>query len=289
MQVYSKINGNGYSITDNFNDNDLLNSLIENNSLSKIKKLYDLFNKEWDEEFYIMTEQPVSLENEAFSNDFVYGYGDLNDDEMNPKLVKCIQMNAAAIKGSNLNVIEGRAFYKNEYTINDMIPLIVGYNYLNYLKINDTFSIKYLQRTLNVKVVGILSEGACAAKSDDTILDNSIILPALESPDEPTDEVDVYFQLKLYLGHTNSFIYSNKSVLLVQKELNDICKSVNIEPYNLMGVRKINLFGLGIARSNYFLLLIMIFVFVLIICFLSHIYWKKIFLLYRIQLVKKVL
>lgn len=275
IQNYSKVNARGYSIIDEFDTEELKEFLAEDVSLNKIKKMYNLCKKQWNTEYYIMTEQPIYINDISFSNEFVYGHGVVDEEKLDLSYVNCIQMNTSAIKGSHMDFLQGRTFCQDEYIYHNTVPVIVGYDYKNYLKLNDTFSIDYLGKNVDVKVVGILSEGVCAAKSDSYNLDNYIVLPAFEFPDKPINEEEKYFQLKVYLGHTNSFVYSSDSALHVQSELDDICKSVGIKPYIVMSVFPINFLGLGFARSTYFLLLLIFFAFVLTIALLSYISWRN--------------
>ena len=275
IQNFSKVNATGYSIIDKFDTEELKEFFAEDSSLNKLKKMYYLCKKQWSSEYYIMTNQPVYLNGISFSNEFVDGYGEVDREKLDLSYVKCIQMNASAINGSHMALLQGRAFYEDEYIYNDTVPVIIGYDYNNYLKLNDVFSIDYLGKNVNVKVVGILNKGVCAAKSDSYSLDKYIVLPALEFPDYPINEEEKYFQLKVYLGHTNSFVYSSNSALYVQSELDDICNSVGIKPYILTGVFPINLLGFGFARSTYVLLLSIVFTYILAIAILSYICLRK--------------
>ena len=275
IQECSHINAKGYSIMDRFDTEELKDFFVDDESLNKLKNMYDLYEKEWDSEFYVMTNQPIYVKDGSYSSEFIYGYEDVDEEKLDMSYVECMQMNDSAIKGSNMDLSSGRYFYDNEYIYDKTVPIIVGYDYKKYLNINDTFTIDYLSQDINVKVVGILKEGACTAKSDYSVLDNFIIMPALEFPNKPVDKEDKNFQIKVYLGHTNSFVYSSDSALKVQSELDNICKVVDIKPFILMAVFPINLLGFGFAKSIYLLLLIVIAAFALIVAILSYVSWRK--------------
>ena len=75
------------------------------------------------------------------------------------------------------------------------------------------------------------------------MLDDYLIIPALEDITGPENEDDYKFEQKLYMHHTNGYVYSDKSVLEEQELLDDLCKSVEIKPYVFTSVPSfINLF-----------------------------------------------
>lgn len=115
--------------------------------------------------------------------------------------VNCCQMNAAAIKGSPMELSSGRWFSDSEYAVKNNIPVIVGSHYQEYLKIGDKISIRYLYKDFACNVIGILKEGSRTAKNEYSILDDYLIIPALEDIIEPENEEDYKFEQKLYMHH----------------------------------------------------------------------------------------
>lgn len=276
IQNNACVNANGYSIVDKFDEDELKAFLSDDTSVDKLKKMYDLFKNEWASDFYIMTAQSVITENRALSDEFIYGYGNIDLDELELNFVNCMQMNDNAIKNSNMQLLSGRYFYDSEYIYEDTVPVILGYNYKEYLKENDELSINYLGKDLNIKVIGFLKEGSYMAKSDYNILDNYIVMPALEFTDTPIDEEDMLFQLKVYLGHTNAYVYSDNSLLKEECKLDNICKAVDIKPFVFTGIFTINLFGLGYANSIYCVVIFTTVAFCLEVVLLSYWYYRKI-------------
>ena len=271
---YAHLNADGYSITDTFDVEEFKEFLAEEN-LYKIKKQYSHFNQVWKEQYYVMTDQPVEVE-KTFGEQFAYGYGSVDSEKLNESYVNCCQMNASAIKGSPMELSSGRWFSDSEYGVNDTIPVIVGSHYQEYLKIGDIISIRYLYKDFDCKVIGILREGSRTAKNQDSKLDDYLIIPALEDILEPDNEADYRFEQKLYMHHTNGYVYSDKSVLEEQALLDDLCKSIEIKPYVFTGVPYfINLFDWGIAKSIRFVLVATIIVFVFLSVLLSYLSYRK--------------
>lgn len=274
IQKYAHLNADGYSITDTFDVEDFKEFLAED-SLNKIKKHYSHFNQVWKDCYYVMTDQPVSID-KVYGEQFAYGYGTVDSGMLSLSYVNCCQMNAAAIKGSPMELSSGRWFNDSEYAVNDTIPVIVGSHYQEHLKIGDKISIRYLYKDFDCNVIGVLKEGSRTAKNEYSLLDDYLIIPALEDIIGPENEDDYKFEQKLYMHHTNGYVYSDRSVLEEQELLDDLCKSVEIKPYVFTGVPSfVNLFDWGIAKSIRFVLVATIIVFVLLSVLLSYLSYRK--------------
>lgn len=274
IQKYAHLNAEGYSISDTFDVEEFKDFLAED-SLYKIKKLYSHFNQVWKDWYYVMTDQPVSIY-KAYGEQFAYGYGTVDSEKLSSSYVNCCQMNAAAIKGSPMELSSGRWFNNSEYAVNDTIPVIIGSHYKEHLKIGDKISIRYLYKDFDCNVIGVLKEGSRTAKNEYSVLDDYLIIPALEDITGPENEDDYKFEQKLYMHHTNGYVYSDKSVLEEQELLDDLCKSVEIKPYVFTSVPTfVNLFDWGIAKSIRFVLVATIIVFVLLSVLLSYLSYRK--------------
>lgn len=222
-----------------------------------------------------MTDQPVVI-SKTYGKQFAYGYGDIDDENLQKDFVNCCQMNAAAIKGSPMELQSGRWFYDSEYVVNDTIPVIVGSYYQEYLKTGDKVSISYLKKNFECTVIGVLKEGSRTAKNEYDILDDYLIIPALEDAIGPENEVDYSFEQKMYLHHTNGYVYSDKGVLEEQALLDDLCQASDIQPYVFMSVPSfINLFDWGIAKSIRIILIASYVLFVVFAFFLSYLSYRK--------------
>lgn len=274
IQKYAHLNADGYSIMDTFDEKEL-KEFFAGDNLYKMKKQYSHFNQVWKDRYYVMTDQPVAIDT-VYSEQFAYGYGVVDSDKLNSDYVNCCQMNDAAIKGSPMELESGRWFNDLEYSVNDTIPVIVGSHYQEYLKIGDKISIRYLYKDFDCNVIGVLKEGSRTAKNEYSILDDYLIIPALEDIIGPENEEDYKFEQKMYMHHTNGYVYSDRSVLEEQELLDDLCKSVEIKPYVFTSVPSfVNLFDWGIAKSVHFVLITTIIVFVLLSVLLSYLSYRK--------------
>lgn len=274
IQKYAHLNADGYTITDTFDVEEFKKFLAED-SLYKIKKLYSHFSQVWKDRYYVMTDQPVSID-KIYGKEFAYGYGTVDSEKLSLSYVNCCQMNGAAIKGSPMELSSGRWFIDSEYAVNDTIPVIVGSHYKEHLKIGDKISIRYLYKDFDCNVIGVLKEGSRTAKNEYSLLDDYLVIPALEDITGPENEDDYKFEQKLYMHHTNGYVYSDKSVLEEQELLDDLCKSVEIKPYVFTGIPSfVNLFDWGIAKSIRFIMITTIIVFVLLSVLLSYLSYRK--------------
>ena len=246
-----------------------------NEELKKQKLLYADFRNAWGEDYYVMTEQPVYIET-PFGDKFAYGYDPYEADEYSEYFINCYQMNSAAIKGSPMKLHSGRWFKEDEYVVTNNIPVIVGNNYKEHLNLGDSLSIKYLNKDFNATVVGILEEHSYTARDEYTPLENYLVIPAMEYNLKITDKEESSFELKMYLHHTNGFIHTDKNVLAVEEQLEEICKAYGIKEYFLSGVPYgIRLFDWGIAKSIRFILIASITLFVMFAVLLSYLSHRK--------------
>lgn len=246
-----------------------------NEELKKQKLLYADFRNAWGEDYYVMTEQPVKIET-PYGDKFAYGYDPYEAGEYSEYIVNCYQMNAVAIKGSPMKLHSGRWFNEDEYVVTNNIPVIVGNNYKEHLNLGDSLPIKYLNKDFKATVVGILEEQSYTARDEYTPLDNYLVIPALENSLMVTDQEESSFELKMYLHHTNGFIHTDKNVLVVEEQLEEICKAYGIKEYFLSGVPYgIRLFDWGIAKSIRIILISSISLFVLLTVLLSYLSYRK--------------
>lgn len=281
IQENSKINADGYSVIDKYDD--LTVFLKKDNSLSVMKEMYENFNNTWGSSYCIIVSQPVYTLEVMFPLKFCYGYGDTPDEHVDPTFIKAVQMNKNAITMSNIELYEGRIFNQNEYTyINGKtVPIIVGYEYKEYLNLGDKFTVDYLNKILTLEVVGIAQKGSADARKPENILDYTLIMPAMEfetpSVSDEYYEDEMSFQKKAYLGYINCFVFSDNSALRVQNDLDNICKDLITEgKFILTGIKSINIFNLGYAKSNIIVLFVLPLLFLIIIfIILSILIWKK--------------
>lgn len=281
IQENSKINADGYSVIDKYDD--LTVFLKKDNSLSVMKEMYENFNNTWDSSYCIIGSQPVYTLEVMFPLKFCYGYGYTPNEHIDPTFMKAVQMNKNAIAMSDIELYEGRVFNQNEYTYTngETVPVIVGYEYKEYLNLGDKFTVDYLNKILTLEVVGIAQKGSADARKPENILDYTIIMPAMDF-ETPSVSYKYYkdemsFQKKAYLGYINCFVFSDNSALSVQNDLDNICKDLITEgKFILTGIKPINIFNLGYAKSNIIVLFILPLLFLIIIfIILSILIWRK--------------
>ena len=134
------------------------------------------------EQFTFMTynRQSFYMERDTFPDKFkLIRYGVWKDGWAR---YRSMQINAAFIEFFGIDVVEGRLFEYYDYDItNEIIPLLLGYEYRNYANIGDYIEFNFWFAELTGEVIGFLERGTYYNNTSNLIsLDGYIIMPALE-------------------------------------------------------------------------------------------------------------
>ncbi len=254
-----------------------MEAVKDENSLSQLKQLYALEQEAWGSSYLISTTQHVYQTEPRFPLQFVAGSDYIPEQDLDPLALSSVQMNAAAIQNSPMELASGRFFQEEDYTYQKgkPVPVLLGYEYQKEVALNDTFEIEYLWQPLTVQVVGFLQPGAASFQAPMNPLDSSIVLPAMAFPD-PVGVHDRESQTIIYMNHTSGFVDTPQTALQVQQMLDDFCKQVGIQPYVLIGVFSWQVFGLGIAQTNWLALLgAPLVILAIAVVLLSWLRWRK--------------
>lgn len=268
----------GYSVIDTLDmpGNERVSAfLADSGSLAKLKALYQGFVGREGMTYAVLSKQPIITQARTFPLPFAYGYGDLLDRDLNASALNTVQMNAAALSCADIRLKEGRLFEAEDYQINAELPILVGSAYMDELAIGDSFSGDYLGVLFTFRVVGILEQGSSYPSHKHVPLDRAIVMPALEGT-APLSAEETRFQQKLYLDHTNGYIFTDKGIFSIQSEVDDLCRSAGISPYILVGMPQFKIGTLGFAASFTLLFFISAFAFLLSALLLMVTLWKKV-------------
>ncbi|OYO76073.1 hypothetical protein C8E03_10273 [Lachnotalea glycerini] len=124
-------------------------------------------------------------------------------------------------------ILEGDSFEADDFSYKERktMPVILGYDYRNYLKIGDTFPINYLvYGEFDAYVAGFYNKGASIQYKDESIiLDKYIIAPLFHISEEDTSNKFVqwlsYIKTSCYF-YTNSIENYDMQQVIIQQLVN---------------------------------------------------------------------
>lgn len=176
---------------------------IYDQSLDELKRAY---NEMVELDYYEINSQFLEITNPKIEDKFLYGfeYGNAEVWESNDKIIyptKCFQVSKNCFEKFELDVEKGRIFSDDdmEYDQDKIIPVIVGYEYVNVLNIGDSLRGVYIQDEFTYKVVGILRKDAnINLGGQEVSLDRYLVMPSFNMSQDPVDEEDDMFQVRHY-------------------------------------------------------------------------------------------
>lgn len=223
-------------------------------SLTRLKKM----NKDLNSNFDFVELSFQSLEYLGYYNeDKSFSRSSKNFDATNQKVqidgketyvtpLKTVQLGKTIFSEMKDKISEGISFTDKdfEFSYGISIPVILGAEYESIYKLNDTFSLEYLQNIFEFKVIGFFNKGAnIVINQNKTILDNYICMPYFNIEEEPTDDKYHLFQQRYYFQKNDGFIkISNQNIdkdaeyKLYKNKLNQIAKE-NSLLYDLASAR----------------------------------------------------
>lgn len=252
-----------YKVNDNFLDEKEKNFLAQTDNLKVLNELY-----EWEKtnprfKYIIASRQNLFLDVEGLPEKFQYGY---EDGYGSSDAYESIQVNQQFIDHFAVQVSEGRVFEARDYNIeNSIIPIVLGYEYKDYLSLNQIVNVAYMGVNLKVKVIGFLEKHSFYSDGYALrYLDRLVVFPSLE-----VDNIylqDRSFLIKLFWDKTSGYIHSPLSAQKIQELFTQKSMQLDIEPYVLEGVSNFYLTMWGLEGEQ---LQKVLFVFSLVIAFVA--------------------
>lgn len=224
-----------------FNNEDYLNIT---------KNFYNNLNNNNNFNYLSIIDQPIFIKDNNIENIFYEGYDEgfepnkikLNTDSY--VAIKSIQMNQNAFDFNKLNIELGRAFNTKdfEYNNDNLVPIILGQDYINKFKINDILEMNFLEKDLKGKVIGFLSSDSTtiSVNSLNTSLNRYIILPHMNFS-TPMNELDSTFQKRTYLQRISGFIVTKdikSDIKNMKQEVEKISQKTGFKEYLFLGENK---------------------------------------------------
>lgn len=169
-----------------------------------------------------------------------------------------LQVNDTFFQHFNIKCSEGNLFKKEDYsTENTVLPVLLGYSYIEYWSVGDSISLSYLGSNFECKVVGFLEEGSFFNDGKNLeSLDKYIILPSLEAKDIYSE--DVSFMMKLYLDKCSGFISTALTEQELQMVVTQKCLALDIRPYCIEGVSSFYLSMWGVENNQLKVILLLL-------------------------------
>lgn len=271
---------NYYQLHDNYFGDDEKIFLEEKDNLARLKLFYNDMHQQNDFTYYDLANQPIYMKDIDVSNNFYYAYEesgqkqivDINSENTNYHYLKSVQISDNVIKdfnlkiNSNIPVSKILESWKNCKTEDETIPVILGYNYLNYFDFNDECKIYTMLGYFNIKVIGFLEKDSnIYCNSNILYLDNYILIPSFEINTIPENEEDKQEQLRYYLQKVNGVISSTNSANDIQSKINEISNKYQLKDFRIQEAdsSNIKIFNIQAEELSVMLLIMSIIIVVL--------------------------
>lgn len=202
---------------DRYVDDDALDILYTNTMYQNLKEFNLTLNSDFD--FYEITFQPLqSLQYFNLDNKFIHRNrnGVIKNQEIVIEGEKCyvtslstIQVNNNAYNTFLNSLAKGDSFKTDDfnYENDNIIPIILGNDYLQYYDVGEIIKLNYLQKNIDFKVIGFLNKNTVLTINDfNYVLDTYICMPSFQIKNEPINEEDKTFQIRHYLQKNMGFI-----------------------------------------------------------------------------------
>ncbi|WP_251509884.1 FtsX-like permease family protein [Paenibacillus polysaccharolyticus] len=236
-----------YKVNDHFFDQQEEDFLARPDHLLTLHHLYTWEKTNPHFKYIIASKQHLSLNVSHLPATFQYGY---EAGQETPDAYESLQVNQQFLEHFQVKTYEGRLFHAEDYNLNNtVVPIIVGYEYKDYLQLGQSVNVGYMGIELKCKIVGILEQNSFYNDSYALrYMDRVIILPSLEA-----DDIYAYpetLMLKLLWDKTNGYISSPLSAEAIQDLFTQKSLQLDIEPYTLEGVSRFYLTMWGLEGEQ---------------------------------------
>lgn len=156
--------------------------------------------------------------------------------------INSTQLSQNCMEAFDLKTIAGRDFQDRDFLLHfgEEIPVLMGYEYMPYYQIGETFDIFYLYGSFTCEIVGFLAEDSYIDSFGDVeYMDREVILPMFEIRDSPPTGEYAKFQTIQYANKTSGYLTfpSSLSPKEIAKEMHRITAENGVPDYivHLMG------------------------------------------------------
>ena len=157
-------------------------------------------------DYYEINNQFLEISYPEIDSEFLYGFEYGNPETRNNGngeiyLTKCFQISKNCIEKFGLEVKDGNTFSDDDmkYVSGKYIPVIVGSDYADTLKVGDLLKGVYIQDEFTYEVIGVLSKGAnINLGGHEVSLDRYLVMPSFDIEEDPINAEDDMFQVRHY-------------------------------------------------------------------------------------------
>lgn len=192
---------------------------------TNLKNFYNSLSHNDKFDYYELIQQPLNIETSAEDKDIFikfspdYEYGEISDlvtiGDKKYLTVKNFFVGMNYYNELNFNIAEGRGFNESDIVLKDMnesIPAIMGYEYMQIFNVGDTINVNHLDCNLKLCIIGFLEENSyMPLSSQDSFININryMLLPSINFSFSPTTSEELFFQGAFYLQKINGYIVLN--------------------------------------------------------------------------------
>ena len=153
-----------------------------------------------------------------------------------------------------LQIVSGRPFTKDDMEINSfeqIIPVILGFNYMSTMKLGDVFFCNYLGQELKMEIIGFLEQNSTVVSSGRIKdLDNYIVSPFINMKFTPKTYDEMFIQGAIYIDKVNGYL-SLKSNHNIEEAFRyiEMCKLSNGISFDLLPVSSKDYFKIELIKA----------------------------------------
>lgn len=209
----------------------------EKDALDRMKQFCNILNNKYG--FLEFDTQSLLLRDsfryrDEFRNDYGSEFFGINDDV--GISLKSIQIGKNSYDHFDLKsqIISGRGFETEDFTFEDekKIPVILGYQYMNFHDIGDTITVNYLSKDVSLSVVGFFTKNTWITINNDiNFADEAIVLPFLDVHFEPQNKEDRRFQNISYSLKAWGYleVRDGESYYVYKNEIDEISQDLHLK------------------------------------------------------------
>lgn len=196
----------------------------EEQTLETFRTVYDSLRRTDLYTYYEIYRQPLDITH-GFGAFYSQSARELSEDARS----LCVQISENVQNDFDLSILNGRSLCEEDYTHKkeDVIPVLMGFDYSKIYEVGDTFTANYLYSTYSFEVVGFLNDNCNITLSTGAIdLNKYIIMPSFEFENSPQTAQEYVTQKIHYANKTSGKISviqekHDQACVYIQSIIND--------------------------------------------------------------------
>lgn len=225
---FHTVDGLDYNFSEYKNRTTMLEDLSEMNNMLHSTKSFDFIEMRAGYSFCFALKNSYRADESFFDSEREYNYSD----EL--RNIKAVSLSNNAYEVFNIVMEEGNFFDKNDFIYkDDTIPIILGNDYKNHYKLNDTINLVLRGQNKKASIKGFLKpESSIIYFNKELILDKFVLIPAENFDKDYNLEKDFMHSFSTLLDRNNGIVNPIGTKEGIEQELKQMCDKVNL-PYAL--------------------------------------------------------